>query len=116
QHKTLRACLTEFKLDSVGITHVDLTHGREQGRAWATEASGGRDEAGGGGFHVFPGEIATVVEFDALTQEKRVGFAIFGNFPTVGQVRDDTLPAVARVAPDQVVVHAALGTNIGDGS
>jgi hypothetical protein len=48
------------------------------------------------------------MKFHPFAQEKRVGFAIFGYVPTVGQVWDNRLPAVPRVTPDQVIIHAAL--------
>jgi len=34
----------------------------------------------------------------------------------MGQVRDDCLAAIARVAPDQIVEHAALGAEIVEGA
>src|SRR5262249_560961 len=114
QHKILRACLTQFKLNGVRITHVDLAYSRKEGCAWATEASGGCDDASIRGFDIFSSKITTVVKFHALAQEKRIGFAVFGNLPTMRQVWNDTLPTVPRVTPDQIVVHTALSAHIGD--
>src|SRR5262249_18058139 len=67
EHEILRACLAQFKLDSVGITHVDLAHSRKERRAWTTEASGRRDETGVRGLDILRGKITTVVELHALT-------------------------------------------------
>jgi hypothetical protein len=67
-----------------------------------------------GRFHIFRGKIATVVELHTLTQEKRVGFAVLGNLPTVGQIRNDGLTTITRVTPDEVVIHGTLGAHVGD--
>src|SRR5215813_10390185 len=110
----LRACLTELKLDGVRITDVDLAHGRKEGGTGTTKASGRPDKAGIGGFDIFRRQITPIVELHAPAQEKRVGFAVFGNLPTMRQVRNDALPAVAWITPDQIVIHTALCADIGD--
>ena len=67
-----------------------------------------------GGLHVVRGQLGAVVELHALAQEERVGLAVLGDLPAMRQIGDDGLAAVARIAPDQVVEHAALGAEIVD--
>ena len=57
-----------------------------------------------------------VVELHALAQVERVGLAVLGDLPAMRQIGDDGLAAVARIAPDQVVEHAALGADVADGA
>src|SRR5262249_20681331 len=57
---------------------------------------------------IFSGQLPAIVKLHAFAQKKRVGFAIFGHLPTVRQVGDDGLSAVAWVTPDEIVIHAEL--------
>ena len=49
-----------------------------------------------------------------LAQTEGIGFAVLGDLPAMGQVRNDRLAAVARVAADQVVEHNSLGAEVED--
>src|SRR5262249_29121145 len=69
-----------------------------------------------GGLHVFGGQLCTVMELHTLAQEERVGLAVFADFPTMRQIGDYGLATVARVAADQIVEHACLGTEIVEGT
>jgi hypothetical protein len=40
------------------------------------------------------------VELHTFAQEEHVGLAVFGNFPAMGEIRDDGFAAVARIAPE----------------
>src|SRR6202035_812719 len=51
---------------------------------------------------------------DTLAQVKRVGLAVLRDFPAMRQIGDDGLATVARIAPDQVVEHAALSADVAD--
>src|SRR3954451_21638042 len=55
------------------------------------------------------------MELHALAQMEGVGLAVLGDLPAVSEIRDDRLAAVARVAADQIVEHAALRAEIVDG-
>src|SRR5262249_21241837 len=102
EHKTGGARLVELELDGVGVTHVNLAHGRKQRCAGDAHALRRPDDAGIGGLDVLGRESGAVVEFHALTEKKRIGFAIWRDLPTVRQVRDDGLATVQRIAPDQI--------------
>src|SRR5262249_14633372 len=65
---------------------------------------------------VLGSEIATIVKFDAFTQEERVRLAVRRNLPTVRQVWNDGLATITRVTPDQVVIHGPLCAHVGDGA
>ena len=52
----------------------------------------------------------------ALAQKERIGLAVLGDLPAMREVRNDGLAAVARIVPDQVVEHAALGADVADGA
>src|SRR5205823_14965616 len=67
-----------------------------------------------GRFYVGRGEIRPVVELDTLAQVKCVALAVLGDFPAVRQIGHDRLAAVARIAPDQIVEHAALRADVPD--
>src|SRR4029077_5425015 len=67
-----------------------------------------------GRFYVGRCEIRPVVELDTLAEVKCVGLAVLGNFPAMRQIRDDGLATVARITPDQIVKHAALGADVAD--
>src|SRR5882757_6713551 len=54
------------------------------------------------------------MELHALAEVERVGLAVLADFPAVRQVGDDGLAAVARIAPHQVVEHAALAAQAVD--
>ena len=56
------------------------------------------------------------MEQDVLAQEERVGFAVLGDLPAVREIRDDGLAAVARIAADEIVEHAALAAQIINGA
>ena len=62
------------------------------------------------------GQLRAVVELHALAQKERVGLAVLGDLPAMRQIGDDGLAAVARIAPDQVVEHAALRAQAVDGA
>ena len=49
-----------------------------------------------------------------LRRMEGVGLAVLGDLPAMRQVGDDGLAAVARIAPDQVVEHAALAAQAVD--
>ncbi len=66
------------------------------------------------GLDVVRGQFRAVVELHALAQMERVGLAVLGDLPAMRQVGDDRLAAVARIAPDQVVEHAALRAEVVD--
>src|SRR5262245_65775655 len=90
------------------VPHGDRLYGREQRRARADEALWGKDQALERGFDILSSQLHAIVKPHPFAQEKRIGFAVFGNLPTVCQVWDDGLPAVPGVTPDQIVIHAAL--------
>src|SRR5471030_109691 len=54
------------------------------------------------------------MELDALAQVEGVGLAVLGDLPAMRQVGDDSLAAVARIAPHQIVEHAALAAQAVD--
>ena len=49
-----------------------------------------------------------------LRRMEGVGLAVLGDLPAMREIGDDGLAAVARVAPDQVVEHAALAAQAVD--
>src|SRR5438128_2821203 len=97
QDERLGPRLTQCKYDGMGITHGDRFHSRKQRRTRAAKTLGWKDQALERRLDVLSGQLSTIVKFHPLAQEKRVGFAVSGNLPAVGQVWDDGLPAVARV-------------------
>ena len=52
-----------------------------------------------GRLDVIRGELGAVVELHALAQVERVGLAVLGDLPAVGEIGNDGLAAVARIAP-----------------
>ena len=105
-------------LNSIGVLvgRVDLLDRGEQRRARDADAGRRLADAVEGRLHVGRREIRPVVELHALAQVERVGLAVLGDFPAMRQIRHDGLAAVARIAPDQVVEHAALGADVADGA
>ena len=116
QHEFLGPRFTQFEFDSVRVADVDRFHRRKQGCAWTAKTLGRENDALICRLDVLGGKISTIVKFHAFTQEKRVGFAVLGNLPTVSQVRNDSLTTIPGVTPDQVVIHGTLGAHIGDGA
>jgi len=64
------------------------------------------------GLYVVSGQLGAVAELHALAQEEGVGLAVLGDLPAMRQIGDDGFAAVARVAADQVVEHAAHSAQI----
>ena len=108
--------LCQLELDRVLVAHVDLAHRGEQDRARDGDAGRRLGDAVEGGLDVVGGELGAVVELHVLAQEEGVGLAVLGNLPAVGEVGNDGLAAVARVAADEIVEHAPLGAEIIDGA
>src|SRR5258708_18493461 len=104
----------QLEFDGVLVTRVDLTDCPKQRRAGDSEAGWWFRNAVEGRFYVSRCEIRPVVELDTLAEVKCVGLAVLGDFPAMRQIGDDGLAAVARIAPDQVVEHAALGADVAD--
>ena len=65
-----------------------------------------------GGLYVISCQLGAVAELHALAQEEGVGLAVLGDLPAMRQIGDDGFAAVARVAADQVVEHAAHSAQI----
>jgi hypothetical protein len=101
-----------MKGDGVWIDDLDLTHRRKERLTRHADAFGRPDDARKGGVDILGGEIGAVVEFDALTQVKRVRFAVGRDVPAMGQIGDNAL-TVTWVAADQIVVHGPLGSHVG---
>src|SRR4029077_1783079 len=82
----------------------------------ARDADAGRwfRDAVEGRFYVSRCEIRPVVELDTLAEVKCVGLAVLRDFPAMRQIGHDGLATVARITPDQVVEHAALGADVAD--
>src|SRR5215510_11924765 len=95
------------------ITRGDSFHGRQQRCARADETLWGKDQALERRLHVSSSQRPAIVKLHAFAKEKCVGFPVFSNLPTVGEVGDDSLPTVPRVTPDQVIIHTALCENGG---
>ena len=112
-----RARLGQLELDRVLVADVDLAHRAEQ-RSCAgwTDARRRLDDAVVGGLDVVGGELGAVVELHVLAQVERVGLAVLGDLPAMGEIGDDGLAAVARIAADQIVEHAALASQAVDGA
>ena len=109
-----RPRLGQLELHGVFVGRGDFRHRLEQHAARDRDPLRRLGDAVEGGFHIFGGQLGAVMELHALTQMKRVGLAVLGDFPAMRQVGDDRLAAVARVAPDQIVEHAALRAEIVD--
>ena len=75
---------------------------------------GGLADAVVGGLHVVGGELGAVVELHVLAQVERVGLAVLGDLPAMGEIGDDGLAAVARIAANEIVEHAALAAEAVD--
>ena len=105
--------LAELELDDVRIPHIDLAHGRKQRGARDTYPGGGPDDALVGGLDIFRREHPAIMEGHTLAQQKGVGLLVGRDLPTMREVRDNRLSTVARIAANQVVIHAALGTHVG---
>src|SRR5262245_16125016 len=113
EHEHLRSGFAERECDGRGVTHGDRFYSREQRCTRTDEALWGKDEALERGLDILSSQLSAIVKLYPFAQEKRVDFAVFGYFPTVCQIGDDGLPAVPRVPPDQVIIHAALHTYTG---
>src|SRR5215468_7102546 len=98
------------------VADVDLAHRAEKDRARDRDARRRLGDAIVGRLHVIGGEVGAVVELHVLAQEERVGLTVLGDLPAVGEIGNDGLAAVARVAADEVVEHAALAAEIVDGA
>src|SRR5262245_54501875 len=98
------------------VADVDLAHRAEKDRARDRDARRRLGDAIVGRLHVIGGEVGAVVELHVLAQEERVGLPVLGDLPAVGEIGNDGLAAVARVAADEVVEHAALAAEIVDGA
>src|SRR5207244_12426948 len=98
----LRSGIAQFELNGVGVAHVNFFYCGigKQGCAWAAKALGRKNDALIRRFDILGGKITTVVKLHALAQEKRVGFGILRDLPTMSQVRNDSLTTVPRVTPD----------------
>ena len=106
--------LGQLELDRVLVADVDLIHRGKQDRARDGDAGRRLGDAVVGGLHVVGGEVGAVVELHVLAQEEGVGLAVLGDLPAVGEIGDDCLAAVARIAADEIVEHAALAAEIVD--
>ena len=92
----------------------DLADGRKQRAARDHHAGRRLADAVVGRLHVLRREVRAVVELHALAQVESVGLAVLGDLPAVRQVGNDGLARIARVAPHQVVEHAALAAQAVD--
>ncbi|MER2603222.1 MAG: hypothetical protein ABTR27_12790, partial [Candidatus Competibacter phosphatis] len=54
------------------------------------------------------------MELHVLAQHERVGLVVLRDFPAMREVGNDGLAAVARIAPNEVVEHAALAAEAVD--
>src|SRR6516162_3642247 len=108
------ARLRQFEFYSVFVTRIDLADRLKQDTARNADALRRFGDAIKGGLYILGRQLGAVVKLHALAQEKGVGFVVFGNLPAVRQIRDDGLATVARITPDQIVEHAALGAQVVD--
>ena len=115
-HEIDRPRCRQLKFDGVFVAGVDLADRREQ--CGARDADTGRRLADAvvGCLDVGGGKVRAVMELHALAQVKRIGLAVFRYLPTMREIGNNGLAAVARVAADQVVEHATLGADIADGA
>src|SRR5262249_43052317 len=115
QHELRGTRLTEPELDPMLIEHGDLAHSREERGSWTDDALRWPDDPRERRLHVLGRELGTVVKLHAAAEMERVARPVGQDVPLPREIRDDRL-AVARVAPDEVVVHGPLGSEIGDGA
>src|SRR5262249_22637782 len=113
-HEIDRAWRSQFEFDDILVARIDLADRPEQRSARNADASRRFGDAVKGRLYVGRCEISPVVELDPLTQVKRIGLAVLGDFPAMRQIRDDGLATVARITPDQIVEHAALSADVAD--
>ena len=111
-----RPRLRELELHGVLVRRGDLAHRGEQGAARDADARRRLGDTVEGRLDVFRGELGAVVELHVLAQVEGVGLAVLGDLPAMREIGNDGLAAVARVAPDQVVEHAALAAQAVDGA
>ncbi len=95
----------------VAVAHHGLFDGEHP---QADQIGRGKDDAVEGRLHVLGAQIRSVVELDAFPQVEGVGHPIRGDVPAYRQARDDGELRIARVLPDQQVVHGGLGAHVGD--
>jgi len=55
-------------------------------------------------------KLGAVVKLHVFAQEERIGLAVLGDLPTVSEIGNDGLAAVARVAANEIVEHASPGS------
>src|SRR5262249_25244161 len=113
-HEIDGAWRVQLELNSVFVARVDLADRSEQRSARDADACRWFRDAVEGRLYVSRCEIRPVMELDTLAQVKRVGFAVLGDFPAMRQIGNDGFAAVARIAPYQIVEHAALGADVAD--
>ena len=113
-HEARGSGLAELEDHRLLVGRLDFTHRREQSRARDHHALWRLADAVIGGLHVRRGEVRAVMELHALAQVEGVGLAVLRDLPAVRQVRDDRLARIARIAPHQIVVHAALAAEAVD--
>ena len=107
-HEAGRPRFGELEDHRLLVGRHDLAHRREQRTARDADAVGRLADAVVGGLDVLRREVGAVVERHALAQMEGVGLAVLGDLPAMGEIGNDGLAAVARIAPHQVVEHAAL--------
>src|SRR5439155_3317723 len=115
QHERPGPRLGEPELNAVGVQHHDLADGREERRARDHDALGRMRDPLVGGLDVCRGEVRSVMELHPLAEVERVLLAVGRDLPPGGKVGDDGLP-VARVPPQERVVHRALRPDVGHGA
>src|ERR1051326_9062749 len=54
------------------------------------------------------------MKLHGLPQMKSIGLAVLADLPAMCQIGNDRLAPVARIAPDQIVEHAALCADVVD--
>ena len=102
----------ELEFNSIFVARLDLVDRLEQDAARNADASWRFGDPVERRLHVIGRQFRAVVKLHALAQKERVGRAVLGDSPTMCQVRNDRLAAVAWIMPDQIVEHATLGTDI----
>src|SRR5215813_14142330 len=95
-------------MDGVLVGHGDPADCPEQHAPRNADALGRFDDAVERRLHVFGGQFCAIMELHPLAQEECVGLGVLGYLPTMREIGDDGLAAVARIVPDEVVEHAAL--------
>src|SRR5262249_25680946 len=111
-----RTRLRQPELDGVLVAHDDLVHRGEQDRARNGDAGRRLDDAVVGCLDVVGGKLGAIVELHVLAQEEGIGLAVFGDLPAVGEIGNNGLATIARIAANEVVEHAALAAEAVDGA